>query len=85
MEKEYDINDKVYFVQWDNIAGLYTYEELKKEYGKTNLFDKPLNISFFSGDIELDTFDKVIEFLNNDDEIYLRHFIADNMRICRIY
>lgn len=85
MEKEYDINDKVYFVQWDNIAGLYTYKELKKEYGNTNLFDKPLNISFFSNDIELDTFDKVIEFLNNDDEIYSRHFIADNMRICRVY
>tara|TARA_A100001201_G_scaffold134656_1_gene122413 strand:+ start:961 stop:1218 length:258 start_codon:yes stop_codon:yes gene_type:complete len=85
MEKEYDIKDKVYFVQWDNIAGLYTYKELKKEYGDTNLFDKPLNISFFSNNIELDTIEKVIEFLSNDDEIYSRHFIADNMRICRVY
>ena len=85
MEKEYNVGDKVFLCQWDHIIGLYTYEELKKEYGNTNLFDKPLNISFYSNGIILDTFEEVIDFLNNDDEIYSRHFVADNMRICRVY
>jgi len=85
MEKEYKIEDKVYMCQWDNIIGLYTYDELKKEYGDTNLFDEPLNISFYSNGVMLETFEEVIEFLKDDDEMYLRHFIADNMRICRVY
>jgi len=85
MEKEYKIEDKVYMCQWDNIIGLYTYDELKKEYGDTNLFDEPLNISFYSNGVILETLEEVIEFLKDDDEMYLRHFIADNMRICRVY
>ena len=85
MEKEYKTQDKVYMCQWDNIIGLYTYDELKKEYGDTNLFDEPLNISFYSNGVMLDTLEEVIEFLKDDDEMYSRHFIADNMRICRVY
>ena len=85
MEKEYKTQDKVYMCQWDNIIGLYTYDELKKEYGDTNLFDEPLNISFYSNGVMLETLEEVIEFLKDDDEMYSRHFIADNMRICRVY
>jgi len=84
MEKEYELSDRVYMCQWESIIGLYTYDELKKEYGDTNLFDEPLDISFYSGGILLDTFKEVIEFLEDDSEIYSRHFIADNMRICRV-
>ena len=61
MEKEYKTQDKVYMCQWDNIIGLYTYDELKKEYGDTNLFDEPLNISFYSNGVMLDTLDKELE------------------------
>ena len=84
MEKEYELDDRVYMCQWESVIGLYTYDELKKEYGDTNLFEEPLNISFYSNGVMLDTFKEVIEFLEDDSEIYSRHFIADNMRICRV-
>jgi hypothetical protein len=85
MEKEYKEQERVYMCQWDNVIGLYTYDELKKEYGNTNLFNEPLDISFYSNGVMLETFEEVIEFLKDDDEMYSRHFIADNMRICRVY
>jgi len=85
MDKEYEYKDKVYLCIWDsNIIGLYTYDELKKEYGDTNLFYEPLDISFYSNGISLDTFQEVIDFLDDDTQIFSRHFIADNMRICRV-
>ena len=83
--KEYEYEDKVYLCIWDSdTIGLYTFDELKKEYGDTNLFYEPLDISFYSNWISLDTFQEVIDFLDDDTQIFSRHFISDNMRICRV-
>tara|TARA_R100000458_G_C8081060_1_gene115839 strand:- start:254 stop:526 length:273 start_codon:yes stop_codon:yes gene_type:complete len=87
LSKEYEYEDKVYLCIWnDNIVGLYTYDELKKEYGDTNLFDEPLHIPFYSFNEprELGTFQEVIDFLDDDTQIFSRLFVSHNMRIGRV-
>ena len=40
MQREYDYKTPLFFCKWEDTCGLWTLEEMKKEFGESGLFEK---------------------------------------------
>ena len=90
MDKQYDWEEPQFCCWWEDTIGIYTEKELYETYKDTNLFDKDEQIgwsgySTYSNNVELDTFQEVLEYLKeNEDCILNTKFISHNMSIVRV-
>ena len=90
MDKQYDYKEPEYLCWWEDTIGVYTEKELYEIYKDTNLFIEEEQIgwggySTYSNNVELDTFQEVLEYLKeNEDCILNTKFISHNMNIVRV-
>ena len=90
MDKQYDWQEPQFCCWWDDTIGIYTEKEIYETYKDTNLLNEDEQIgwagySTYSNNVGLDTFQKVLEYLKeNEDCILNTKFISHNMSIVRV-